>query len=135
MNDSFTFKDKCQLVLYLIDKVEEYWKRLFYSTITIIVALLGDAYTKINSWIVASILGLMFVTYTLSNLVDHRRVYNFLILSIEEIKKNGDKLHSAKLLKKISDAPYKKELTMCNISYIGVIICVIAICVALKLNI
>lgn len=135
MNDSFTFKDKCQLVLYLIDKADDYWKRLFYSTITIIVALLGDAYTKINSWFVASLLGIMFITYTISNLVDHKRVYSFLNLAIEEIKKNGDKLHSAKLLKEISEAPYKRERTMCTISYIGVIVFVIAICIALKINV
>lgn len=135
MSDSFSFKDKCQLVLYLIDKIEDYWKRLFYSTITIVLALLGDVYTKVNSWFVASILGVMFITYTVSNLIDHRRVYEFLILSIEEVKMEGSKLNSVKLLKKISETPYKKELVMCYVSYIGVIVCVIALCIILKINV
>lgn len=134
MNDNFSFKDKCQLVLYLIDKIEDYWKRLFYSTMTIIGALFGGAYTKLNSLIIVSVIGVMFIFYTISNMLDHLRVYDFLILTIDEIKKDGEKLQSVKLLKRLSDTPYKNERLMCYVSYIGVMICVVVICILLKTN-
>lgn len=65
MNDSYSFKDKCDLALYLIDKVEYYWKRLYLSTMTIVAALLGGAYTNLDSWIIIGVLGIMFFAFTL----------------------------------------------------------------------
>lgn len=87
MDERLTFKDKCDLSLYLIDKLEEYWKRLFYSTMTIIGALLGGAYTKLLHLPIVAVIGFMFIAFTISNLIDHLRVYKFLQILIESVKK------------------------------------------------
>ena len=132
MNDVYTFKDKCDLVLYLIDKAEYYWKRLYFSTMTIVAALLGGAYTNLDSWIIISVLGIMFGAFTMSNLFDHLRVYEYLLLTLKDVDKQNYKLNSPQLVAKIKNLPFRKEIILCKISYTGVLIGIVLIVLSLK---
>lgn len=130
MDERLTFKDKCDLSLYLIDKLEEYWKRLFYSTMTIIGALLGGAYTKLLHLPIVAVIGFMFIAFTISNLIDHLRVYKFLQILIESVKKKY-KLNIPELSKQLDKLPYHKEVYLCIGSYSFVTIGTIVITFAL----
>lgn len=132
MNDYLSFKDKCDVALYLIDKVEYYWKRLYFSTMTIVGALLAGAYTELDSWILLSVLGIMYFAFTISNLCDHLRVYNYLLLILKDIDKQNYKLKSSILAAKIKKLPYKTEIVLCKLSYIGVLVGMILIILSLK---
>lgn len=132
MDDKLTFKDKCHLALYFIDKLEGYWKRLFYSTMTIIGALLGGAYTKLFYWPIIIIIGIMFIAFTLSNLSDHIRVYKFLMIVLDDIKSEKHKIRSMPLEEALMKLPYKIEIFLCKISYVSVSIGIILIALFLK---
>lgn len=132
MNDIYSFKDKCDLALYLIDKVEYYWKRLYLSTMTIVAALLGGAYTNLDSWIIIGVLGVMFFSFTISNLIDHLRVYDYLLLILKDIDKQNYKLKSPTLVDKIKKLPYRNEVILCKISYMAVLIGIVLMTLSLK---
>lgn len=132
MNDIYSFKDKCDLALYLIDKVEYYWKRLYLSTMTIVAALLGGAYTNLDSWIIIGVLGVMFFAFTISNLIDHLRVYDYLLLILKDIDKQNYKLKSPTLVDKIKKLPYRNEVILCKISYMAVLIGIVLMTLSLK---
>lgn len=132
MNDIYSFKDKCDLALYLIDKVEYYWKRLYLSTMTIVAALLGGAYTNLDSWIIIGVLGVMFFSFTILNLIDHLRVYDYLLLILKDIDKQNYKLKSPTLVDKIKKLPYRNEVILCKISYMAVLIGIVLMTLSLK---
>lgn len=132
MSDSLTFKYKCDLVLYLLDKLDDYWKRLYYSTMTIIGAILGGMYLKLNTIPIVIILGIMYLAFTISNLIDHLRVYKFLIILIKDIGRYPQKIDNDELVRAIRKLPYKFEISCCIVSYVSVVICISVLIVLLR---
>ena len=105
---------------------------MYLSTMTIVAALLGGAYTNLDSWIIIGVLGVMFFSFTISNLIDHLRVYDYLLLILKDIDKQNYKLKSPTLVDKIKKLPYRNEVILCKISYMAVLIGIVLMTLSLK---
>lgn len=132
MAGTFGFKEHCDLFLYLLDKLDSYWKRLYYSTMTIVGALLGGNYLKVDSWLVITILTIMFLAFSVSNLFDHLRVYKFLLIVLKKLDKDKDKIDNEELVMSVRKLPYSKEVILCKISYLSVMTSIIVMVLVLK---
>ncbi len=114
------YSDKCQLVLYMINKVDYFWNRLYVSTSVVIGFILGHELLKLNPCIVI-LLFMIYVIYLGGNLWDHSRAYRFLILLLDEIKNSPDEFKGDVIMTEISKLPYKKEKYTCIAAYIAVL--------------
>lgn len=132
MGEKFGFKEHCNLTLYLLDKLDDYWKRLYYSTMTIVGAILGGNYLKVDSWIIIVILTIMFISFSISNLFDHLRVYKFLLIVLRKLGRDKNKIENQELIKAVKKLPYSTEVTLCKISYCSVMAAIIVMVLALK---
>lgn len=132
MVQKFGFKEHCDLTLYLLDKLDDYWKRLYYSTMTIVGAILGGNYLKVDSWLVITILTVMFLAFSISNLFDHLRVYKFLLIVLRKLGKDKNKIENQELVKAVKKLPYSTEVVLCKISYFSVMGAIIVMVLVLK---
>ena len=122
-----SFKDKCKFLLYLNDKLDYYWSRLFYSTITIVAAILGSAYVNMVHVPVFVAVSIMFLIYTSSSLYDHVFTYRLFDIIRKELDENWHDFNSRNLVLLVRSLPVKGEIILCYCSYIGVAIVVISL--------
>lgn len=115
------YKDKCNLMLYMINKVDFFWNRLYVSTAVVIAFVLNS--NLVNTQITIDILLLIgYVIFLLSNLFDHIRSYRYLIDLAKEIQlDNSGEFSNEWISKHLNRLPYKYEQYTCIMAYIGAI--------------
>jgi len=128
-DNKLSFKDKCKFLLYLNDKLDNYWSRLYYSTITIVVAILGSAYVNMVYIPVFVAVSIMFLIYSISCLYDHIFTYHIFDRVRKELDKDCKYYNSRNLTLLVRSIPIKGEIFLCYFSYIGVEIVIIALMV------
>lgn len=129
IDNKLSFKDKCKFLLYLNDKLDYYWSRLYYSTITIVAAVLGSAYVNMVYVPVFIVVSIMFLIYSISCLYDHIFTYRIFDCMRKELDKTCKYYNSRNLTLLVRSIPVKGEIVLCYCSYIGVAIVVIALMV------
>lgn len=122
------YSEKCNLVLYMIDKVDYFWNRLYVSTSVAIGFVLGHEILKLNKITIVLLL-LIYLIYLIGNLLDHLRAYNFLILLLKEIKDSPMEFIDNSVMIKLAKLPYKLERFSCIGAYVLVlcVVCYIAL--------
>lgn len=114
------YKDKCDLILYMINKVDTFWNRLYVSTAVIIGFLINGNLLKTSIITDLLLLGGYFI-FLAGNLLDHMRAYRYLVGLIKEIQKDGDELNND-IMYQLKKLPYKYELYTCVIAYVLVLL-------------
>lgn len=127
IDNKLSFKDKCKFLLYLNDKLDYYWSRLYYSTITIVAAILGSAYVNMVYIPVFIVVSIMFLIYSISCLYDHIFTYRIFDRMRNELDKTCKDYNSRYLTLLVRSIPVKGEIFLCYCSYIGVAIVVISL--------
>lgn len=127
-----SYKDKCDLVLYMIDKVDVFWNRLYVSTAVIIGFLIGGNLIKTNIALNILLLSGYFI-FLISNLIDHIRAYRYLIDLIKEIQTETDVFKYDGITRHLIKLPYKYEIYTCIAAYLGALVLNLLIWYFLKL--
>lgn len=111
------YGEKCQLTLYMIDKVDYYWNRLYVSTSVVVGFVLGNEIFKLHPMIPFLLL-FIYLVYLGGNLSDHLRAYKFLILLLKEIKDSPEEFKDNTVMTKLSKLSYKIETYTCIGAYL-----------------
>lgn len=116
------YKDKCQLVLYLIDKVDYYWKFFYISTATVLGCIICKN-LLVDTLFTKLLLEFIYVIFLSGNLFDHLRAYRFLrklLKEIQEIQDDQKEFDNNEIFQSIAQLPYKYEYYSCIFAYVFV---------------